>query len=77
MLRFFERIPAHRTPSQLRDQFKRVIGSQEKIPPGEKARIARQSEILVFGAQRIKLVELLQSRQFTRGLEVVDDRERD
>src|SRR5205085_11361888 len=58
-LGFLERAFAHRTPAESRNDLEPVIGAQEKIPPGEETRVAWGREILVLGAERIQLVELL------------------
>src|SRR5205085_1599463 len=76
-LGFFQGALSHRTPTNSRDDLERMIGAQKKVPPGEETRIARQSEILVLGPERIKLVELLHPGEFASRLEVIDDRERD
>ena len=53
-----------------------VIYAQEKIAPGEETLVARQTKILVLGAERIKLVQLFVAGQRARRLEMIDDRER-
>src|SRR5947209_10839301 len=46
---------------------------EEKIPPGEKARVAREGEILVLGPERIQLVELFHPRQLPGRFEMIDN----
>src|SRR2546423_1320592 len=71
-LRFFERALPHRAPAEFRNDFEPMVRAQEKISPGEEARIAREREILVLGAERIQLVKLFHPGQFPRRLEMID-----
>jgi hypothetical protein len=59
------------------EELENTIGAQKEISPGQPARIARQSKILVLGADRIQLVQLLFFGQLARRFEMIDDRERD
>jgi hypothetical protein len=58
------------------EEFQNIFDAQKEIAPGPEAFTAGEPQIALLGADGIKLVQLLFSRQHARRFEMIDDGQR-